>query len=143
MRIAPARPIVPKDGRNAPAPHRSAGLTMLPSVSVPTLKGNAPATTAAAGPALDPLAPCARCKNFTAKQLPCLTRSILLSFLQQCGQGLCSRGDMLRPRLRQIHFLEMTFDSAAHSFQRCKQRCHCPQHVNSLIRQCRRVLRAG
>ena len=44
------RPILPRDGRMADAPHVSAGLIKLPSVSVPTEKGTVPATTLATGP---------------------------------------------------------------------------------------------
>ena len=44
------RPMLPRDGRMADAPHVSAGLIKLPSVSLPTEKGTVPATTLATGP---------------------------------------------------------------------------------------------
>ncbi len=57
--MTPERPTAPNVGRIAVAPQRSAGAIRLPSVSVPTANGSAPAATAAAGPADDPDEPCA------------------------------------------------------------------------------------
>jgi hypothetical protein len=48
------RPMLPREGRMADAPHVSAGLIRLPSVSLPTEKGTVAATTLATGPEANP-----------------------------------------------------------------------------------------
>src|SRR5215210_7578578 len=62
--MAPLLLTVPNVGRNPVAPHRVEGETIDPSVSVPIVKGNKPATTEAADPADDPLDPCWRFHGF-------------------------------------------------------------------------------
>src|SRR5688572_21509187 len=62
--MAPLRLTVPKVGRNPVAPQRVEGETIDPSVSVPIVNGNKPATTEAADPADDPLDPCCRFQGF-------------------------------------------------------------------------------
>ena len=55
--IAPWRDTRPKVGRSDEFPQRVEGLTMEPRVSEPMAKGSAPAPTAAADPADEPLEP--------------------------------------------------------------------------------------
>src|SRR6185312_1091394 len=62
--IAPERLIDPNVGLRPVAPHRADGETIEPSVSVPIVKGNKPATTEAAEPAEDPLDPCFKFHGF-------------------------------------------------------------------------------
>src|SRR5262249_28215764 len=62
--IAPLRGTRPKVGRKPVTPHRIAGLTMLPPVSLPTEKPTSAAAVAAPGPALDPDAPSSKTQGF-------------------------------------------------------------------------------
>src|SRR6478672_9042937 len=62
--IAPLRLTVPNVGLKPVAPQRVEGETMEPSVSVPNVNGNKPATTEAADPAEDPLDPCWKFHGF-------------------------------------------------------------------------------
>ena len=55
--MAPVRATRPKVGRSPVTPHRIAGATMLPPVSLPIEKATSAAAVAAPGPALDPEAP--------------------------------------------------------------------------------------
>jgi hypothetical protein len=55
--MAPVRGTRPNVGRRPVTPHRIAGATMEPPVSLPTEKATKPAAVAAPGPALDPDAP--------------------------------------------------------------------------------------
>src|SRR3954449_3834809 len=55
--IAPVRGTRPNVGRRPVTPHRIAGATILPLVSLPIEKPTRPAAVAAPGPALDPDAP--------------------------------------------------------------------------------------
>src|SRR4029077_8211186 len=57
--MAPVLGTKPKVGRKPVHPHRVDGDAMDPSVSLPTLKTTQPAAVADAGPADDPLDPCA------------------------------------------------------------------------------------
>src|SRR5229473_5029257 len=57
--IAPVRGTRPKDGRSPVQPQRVDGDEIEPSVSEPMLKATQPAAVADAGPADDPLEPCA------------------------------------------------------------------------------------
>src|SRR5579863_4578149 len=57
--MAPVRGTKPKVGRSPVAPQRVDGELMEPSVSDPMAKATHPAATALAGPADDPLDPCA------------------------------------------------------------------------------------
>src|SRR5205807_7472485 len=57
--IAPVRGTRPKLGRKPVQPHRVAGDEMEPSVSEPMLNATQPAAVADAGPADEPLEPCA------------------------------------------------------------------------------------
>src|SRR5271165_7362002 len=62
--MAPVRGTRPYVGRNPVTPQRMLGLTMLPPVSLPTLKPTNPAAVAAPGPALDPDAPSSSSHGF-------------------------------------------------------------------------------
>src|SRR6476620_389348 len=62
--IAPLRLTVPNVGLKPVAPQRVEGETMDPSVSVPIVNGNNPATTEEAEPADDPLEPCVKSQGF-------------------------------------------------------------------------------
>src|SRR6188472_705473 len=55
--MAPVRATRPNVGRKPVTPHRIAGETMLPPVSLPIENATKPAAVAAPGPALDPDAP--------------------------------------------------------------------------------------
>src|SRR5262245_66644709 len=55
--MAPVRGTRPNVGRRPVTPHRIAGATMLPPVSLPTENATSAAAVAAPGPALDPDAP--------------------------------------------------------------------------------------
>jgi hypothetical protein len=55
--MQPVRGTRPKVGRSPLVPQRVHGLTIEPSVSVPSAKGTMPAATALALPALEPLEP--------------------------------------------------------------------------------------
>src|SRR6476619_6057001 len=62
--IAPVRGTRPYVGRRPVMPHRIAGLTMLPPVSLPIENPTRPAAVAAPGPALDPDAPSSSSHGF-------------------------------------------------------------------------------
>ena len=62
--MAPLRLTVPKVGLNPVAPQRLDGETIEPSVSVPIVNGNKPATTEEAEPADEPLEPCVKSQGF-------------------------------------------------------------------------------
>ena len=62
--IAPLRGTRPKVGRRPVTPHRIAGLTMLPPVSLPMENATSAAAVAAPGPALDPDAPSSSTHGF-------------------------------------------------------------------------------
>src|SRR2546430_10876460 len=62
--IAPVRATRPNVGRRPVTPHRIAGLTMLPPVSLPIENATNAAAVAAPGPALDPDAPSSRTHGF-------------------------------------------------------------------------------
>ena len=62
--IAPVRGTRPNVGRNPVTPHRIAGATMLPPVSLPIENATSPAAVAAPGPALDPDAPSSSTQGF-------------------------------------------------------------------------------
>src|SRR5207249_11745308 len=62
--IAPVRGTRPNVGRRPVTPHRIAGLTMLPPVSLPMENATSPAAVAAPGPALDPEAPSSKSHGF-------------------------------------------------------------------------------
>src|SRR5262249_22224708 len=62
--IAPVRGTRPNVGRRPVTPHRIAGLTMLPPVSLPIENATSAAAVAAPGPALDPDAPSSRSHGF-------------------------------------------------------------------------------
>src|SRR5881296_3507943 len=62
--IAPVRGTRPNVGRRPVTPHRIAGLTMLPPVSLPMENATSPAAVAAPGPALDPDAPSSSSHGF-------------------------------------------------------------------------------
>src|SRR5438552_1836410 len=62
--IAPVRATRPNVGRSPVTPHRIAGLTMLPPVSLPTENATSAAAVAAPGPALDPDAPSSKTHGF-------------------------------------------------------------------------------
>jgi hypothetical protein len=68
--MPPLRLTVPNVGRSPVAPQRSDGETIEPKVSVPMVKGNKPATTAAAEPADEPLEPCARFQGLRVSRQP-------------------------------------------------------------------------
>ena len=55
--IAPVRATRPNVGRNPVVPHRMHGVTIDPSVSVPSVNAASPAAVAAQEPALDPRDP--------------------------------------------------------------------------------------
>src|SRR5436189_2251333 len=62
--MAPVRGTRPYVGRSPVTPHRIAGLTMLPPVSLPMENATSPAAVAAPGPALDPEAPSSASQGF-------------------------------------------------------------------------------
>src|SRR5215813_12067124 len=62
--IAPVRATRPNVGRRPVTPHRIAGLTMLPPVSLPIENATSAAAVAAPGPALDPDAPSSNSHGF-------------------------------------------------------------------------------
>src|SRR5207344_649550 len=62
--IAPVRGTRPYVGLRPVTPHRMAGATMLPPVSLPIEKATSPAAVAAPGPALDPDAPSSSSHGF-------------------------------------------------------------------------------
>src|SRR6478735_8923169 len=62
--MAPVRATRPNVGRRPVTPHRIAGETMLPPVSLPIEKATNPAAVAAPGPALDPDAPSSSSHGF-------------------------------------------------------------------------------
>ena len=62
--MAPVRGTRPNVGRTPVTPHRMAGLTMLPPVSLPIEKATSAAAVAAPGPALDPDAPSSSSHGF-------------------------------------------------------------------------------
>ena len=62
--MAPERLTLAKEGRKPVAPQTVHGETMEPSVSVPIVNGNSPATTDDADPADEPLDPCFRFQGF-------------------------------------------------------------------------------
>src|SRR5205809_7857422 len=65
--IAPVRGTRPNVGRRPVTPHRIAGLTMLPPVSLPMENATSPPAAAAPGPALDPDAPPCKSHGFIAR----------------------------------------------------------------------------
>src|SRR5437773_12523722 len=62
--IAPVRATRPNVGRSPVTPHRIAGLTMLPPVSLAIENATSAAAVAAPGPALDPDAPSSSTQGF-------------------------------------------------------------------------------
>ena len=62
--MAPVRGTRPNVGRSPVSPQRIAGLTMLPSVSLPIENATSPAAVAAPGPALEPDAPSSSSQGF-------------------------------------------------------------------------------
>ena len=62
--IAPVRGTRPNVGRSPVTPHRMAGATIQPPVSLPIEKATSAAAVAAPGPALDPDAPSSSTHGF-------------------------------------------------------------------------------
>src|ERR1700746_429494 len=92
--IAPVRATRPKVGRNPVTPHRIAGATMLPPVSLPIEKATSPAAVAAPGPALDPDAPSSSSHGFIVwppNQMSLSARAPRLSFAISTAPAAFSR----------------------------------------------------